>query len=149
MDRTHLYLLTLIHSHTNNMFTRAELKILSEGRRIKAIANSLALDETTDFDLVNAPISMVVYTETLFTSENFQLNVDGEGRPLPYLDGQGDPEMIKKIRLSFNGTSYEVTAAEVGKGVDLDGNITWFTNDDSENGKPETVKLINWLDSNL
>lgn len=132
------------------MFQRAELKILGDtGQRIKAISNDLSLDETTDFGSINVHRNKVYYTETLYTDYNFQTQTTPEGQPLPYLDDDGVPEKITKIRLSFNGTSYDVTAAQIGSGVDFAGNRTWFTEDDTQTGKPVTSKFIEWLDINL
>ena len=124
------------------MFNRAELVILSEGLRIKAISNSLADDETTDFNSVNVATSLVYYIDTLFLEPNFDRNLN------PYIT-EGEPEELDIVTLSFNGKSYDITAAQIGKGVNINGVATWFTDDDTENGKPVTNKMLDWLDDNL
>lgn len=128
------------------MFDRAELVIFQnygEGSaRIKALSNSLIEQEEIDYPSINVAVSKVYYLETDFKKANFSRTLQ------PYLVG-GEPEELRVIWLNFNGQSFKVTAAEVGKGTALDGTETWFTEDGTEDGKPVTSKFLEWLDNNL
>lgn len=124
--------------------TRGELIILDNGHgaRIKSLANFLNSKEEIDFPSINTPITLVSYLETRFSDVNF--NRSGS----PYVT-EGQPEKIHKVQMTFNQTTFKITAAMIGKGTDVNGVVTWFTEDNTENGKPSNEALLNWLDANL